>query len=221
MKIGNAPCSWGVLEFDLEGEAAGYVQVLDEMAETGYKGTELGDWGFMPTDPEILAREVHSRGLVLLSAFVPVMLKDPDCHATGETIAVRTAHLLAAVEGDLPFIVLADDNGKDPLRTKNAGRIKPEMGLSDSEWEIFAEGRYTHRPGGAPRSWSAHGLHHHCAGFGGDPAEIEKLLTLTHLCRACFDPGHYALRGRPAPRAAPTCRPDAALPLQRFPSRGG
>jgi len=31
IKIANAPCSWGVLEFDLEGEAAGYQQVLDEM----------------------------------------------------------------------------------------------------------------------------------------------------------------------------------------------
>ena len=51
IRVANAPCSWGALEFDLEGEAPGYVQVLDEIAETGYAGTELGDWGFMPTDP--------------------------------------------------------------------------------------------------------------------------------------------------------------------------
>jgi hypothetical protein len=31
IKIANAPCSWGVLKFDLEGEAAGCQQVLDEM----------------------------------------------------------------------------------------------------------------------------------------------------------------------------------------------
>ena len=42
IKIANAPCSWGVLEFDLEGEVAGYAQVLDEMRATGYDGTELG-----------------------------------------------------------------------------------------------------------------------------------------------------------------------------------
>jgi len=48
IKVANAPCSWGVLEFDLEGTAAGYIQVLDEISETGYIGTELGDWGFMP-----------------------------------------------------------------------------------------------------------------------------------------------------------------------------
>jgi hypothetical protein len=54
IKIANAPCSWGVLEFDLEGEAAGYAQVLDEMHITGYDGTELGDWGFMPTEATTL-----------------------------------------------------------------------------------------------------------------------------------------------------------------------
>ncbi len=47
IKIANAPCSWGVLEFELEGKFLGYEQVLNEIAETGYAGTELGDWGFM------------------------------------------------------------------------------------------------------------------------------------------------------------------------------
>lgn len=197
MKIGNAPCSWGVLEFDLEGEAAGYVQVLDEMAETGYKGTELGDWGFMPTDPEILAREVHSRGLVLLSAFVPVMLKSPDCHSDGETVAVRTARLLAEVEGDLPFIVLADDNGKDTLRTKNAGRITPEMGLSDYEWQTFAEGATRIAQAVRRETGLRTVFHHHCAGYVETPAEIDKLLKLTDpsLIGLCFDTGHYRLGG--------------------------
>ena len=51
IRIANAPCSWGALEFDLQGKAAGYERVLDEMQRSGYAGTELGDWGFMPTDP--------------------------------------------------------------------------------------------------------------------------------------------------------------------------
>ena len=51
IRVGNAPCSWGVIE-NVEGERGGYAKVLDEMAETGFAGTELGDWGFMPTDPD-------------------------------------------------------------------------------------------------------------------------------------------------------------------------
>jgi inosose dehydratase len=197
IKIANAPCSWGALEFDLEGAAPGYVQVLNEIVETGYAGTELGDWGFMPTDPQILAEEIHSRGLVLLGAFVPVMLKKPGCHAAGEEVAVRTARLLAAVEGDLPFIILADENGKDPVRTQHAGRITPDMALSSAEWEIFAQGAI--RIAGAVRRET--GLrtvfHHHCAGYVETPAEIDRLLSLTEpdLLGLCFDSGHYRFGG--------------------------
>ncbi|HRE29281.1 MAG TPA: hypothetical protein PK954_21725, partial [Anaerolineales bacterium] len=72
-KIANAPCSWGVIE-GIEGERGGYVRVIDEMRETGYVGTELGDWGFMPTDPDVLGRELGSRGLSLLASWVSVFL---------------------------------------------------------------------------------------------------------------------------------------------------
>jgi inosose dehydratase len=197
MKIANAPCSWGVLEFDLEGEAAGYIQVLNEMSETGYEGTEFGDWDFMPTDPTKLAAEIHSRGLKLLSAFIPVQLKDPAAHPGGEETALRTARLLAAVEGSLPFIVLADDNGKVPLRTKNAGRIKPEMGLSESQWQIFAEGAQRIALAVKRETGLRTVFHHHCAGYVETPAEIDHFLTLTdpNLIGLCLDTGHYRLGG--------------------------
>ena len=58
---------------------------------------------------------------MLLGAFVPVFLKDPASHQAGIEVAVRTARLMAAVEGNLPFVVLADENGRVPERAKNAG----------------------------------------------------------------------------------------------------
>ena len=197
IKIANAPCSWGALEFDLEGEAPGYVQVLDEIAETGYAGTELGDWGFMPTDPQKLAEEIHGRNLVLLGAFVPVSLRDPSAHEAGIDVAVRTARLLAAVEGSLPFIVLADENGKIPERTKNAGRVTPEMGLNDTEWQIFAEGATKVAEAVKRETGLRTAFHHHCAGYVETPAEIEKLMSLTdtRLLGLVFDCGHYRFGG--------------------------
>lgn len=195
--IANAPVSWGVLEFNLEGGAAGYAQVLDEIQETGYSGTELGDWGFMPTDPEALKAELAARNLTLLAAFVPVDLSKPEAHASGEEVTLQTARLLAATGGDIPFIVLADDNGKDPARTQNAGRIQPEHGLSEEKWQIFAEGAERIANSVQEQTGLRTVFHHHCAGFVETPEEVEKLLSLTDssLLGLCFDSGHYAFGG--------------------------
>jgi inosose dehydratase len=197
MLIANAPCSWGALEFDLDGKAPGYVQVLNEIVETGYAGAELGDWGFMPTDPQKLAQEVHSRGLTLLGAFVPVRLKDPAAHPAGVAAAVRTARLLAAVEGDLPFIILADENGTEPERTRNAGRVTPEMGLSEAEWQIFGEGATQVAEVVRKEAGLRTAFHPHCAGYVETPAEIDKLMALTDptLLGLVFDCGHYRWGG--------------------------
>lgn len=198
IRIGNAPCSWGALEFDLDGKAAGYTQVLNELAETGYAGTELGDWGFMPTDPDKLAEELNSRRLTMLGAFVPVALKDPDTHAAGVESALKVARLLRATAdrtgGYLPFLILADNNGSDPVRTKNAGRIAPEMGLSDPEWRVFARGAETVARAVRDETDLSTVFHHHCAGYVETPDEIATLLDLTDpdVLGLVFDTGHYA-----------------------------
>nr|MBD3620773.1 xylose isomerase [Sunxiuqinia sp.] len=87
IKVANAPCSWGALEFELEGKPLGYGQVLAEMAETGYAGTELGDWGFMPTDPKQLRQVLREKSLELLGAVVPVALAKEESHAAGVELA--------------------------------------------------------------------------------------------------------------------------------------
>ncbi len=197
IRIANAPCSWGVLEFDLDGEAAGYIQVLREMKETGYAGTELGDWGFMPTDPKMLKSELSAHELKLLGAFVPVDLSDADAHEPGVKSAMQTARLLAAVSGETSFIVLADDNGKDPTRTQNAGRIKPEHGLSQDDWLTFANGAERVAREVLHQTGLRTVFHHHCAGYVETPADVDKLLSLTdpELLGLCFDTGHYAFGG--------------------------
>ena len=204
IRIGNAPCSWGVLEFGLEGETADYRRVLDEMQETGYEGTELGDWGFLPTDPHRLREELRARGLSLLGAFVPVALKDPQAHAAGQEAAVRTARLLADVQAALgsipngaPCIVLADDNGKDPVRAQNAGHIRPEHGLSAAEWQTFAVGAQQIAEAVRQATGLRTVFHHHCGGYVETPAEVDRLMGLTDplLLGLCFDTGHYSYGG--------------------------
>ncbi len=193
--VGNAPCSWGTLEFEeAKGEPVGYAQMLDELAATGYTGTELGDWGYMPTDPAALRAELDRRELVMLGAFVPVALENLQSHVAGVEAAVRTARLLAAVASKpQPYLVLADDNGSIPERTKLAGRVPAEAGLTAERWKIFAAGADRIARAVLNETGLRTVFHHHCAGYVETPDEIARLLELTDpaLLGLVFDTGHY------------------------------
>lgn len=197
MKVANAPCSWGILEFGLEGQTDNYQKVLDEMSSTGYVGTELGDWGFMPTDPDTLKKELNARQLYLAGAFVPVNFINPDDHQTGLLLALKTAQLLAEVGGDDTHIVLSDDNGKNPVRTRNAGRIQPKYGLTTDQWKTFSEGVNYVAEKVLKETGVSCVFHHHCAGYVETPEEIKIFLELSDpdFVNLCFDTGHYAYGG--------------------------
>ncbi len=206
IKIANAPCSWGTLEFEgMSGQRITCKQMLDELRETGYAGTELGDWGFMPTTPAALREEFGERRLDMVGAFVPVELKHQEAHAAGEAEALKIARLIAGVKADRhPFVVLADANGTDPVRTRHAGRVTSEMGLSDAEWKVFAQGaeriaQAVRRETGLPTAF-----HHHCAGFVETPSEIARLMELTdpEILGLVFDTGHYTYGTGTGGRAA-------------------
>ncbi|HLZ60612.1 MAG TPA: TIM barrel protein [Ktedonosporobacter sp.] len=233
IRIANAPCSWGTLEFaGMSGERITYEQMLDELRDTGYVGSELGDWGFMPTEPVALKEELAKRSLTMVGAFVPVALKYEEEHGNGAEQALQVARLLAAVEPPLrgpevipvgrattlgsatesqesdqrPFVILADANGTDPVRTRNAGRVTAEMGLNKQEWEIFARGaehiaRVVRDVTGLPTAF-----HHHCAGYVETPEEIARFLDLTDpaLLGLVFDTGHYLYGTGPRVVARPT-----------------
>ncbi len=196
LRLGNAPCSWGTLEFDeTKGEQIPYGRMLDELAATGYTGTELGDWGYMPTEPAVLKQELTRRSLAMLGAFVPVALADAAAHDAGIATAVRTARLLAAVASDpKPVLVLADNNGSVPERTRNAGRITPAMGLSPAQWRVFAAGANKVARTVRSETGLTTVFHHHCAGWVETPDEIATFLELTDpdVIGLVFDSGHYA-----------------------------
>jgi inosose dehydratase len=194
LRVGNAPCSWGTLEFEeAKGEQIEFSRMLDELVETGYTGTELGDWGYMPTDPAALSGELKKRKLVMLGAFVPVALKYPAAHEAGIADAVRTARLLAAVATDpKPYLVLADSNGVEPDRTLNAGRATPEMGLTTQEWKIFGNGANNVARAVREETGLSTVFHHHCAGYVETEEEIARFLESTdpNLLGLVFDTGH-------------------------------
>ncbi|NTU84357.1 MAG: TIM barrel protein, partial [Chloroflexales bacterium] len=127
--------------------------------------------------------------------FVPVALRDPAAYSPGLGQALRVARLLAAA-GDTarpPFLVLADNNGTDPERTRSAGRVTRAMGLSAAEWSVFAAGADLVARAVREETGLRTVFHHHCAGFVETPDEIATLLELTDpaLLGLVFDTGHY------------------------------
>ena len=175
-----------------------YAQMLDELAASGYTGTELGDYGFLPTEAAVLRRELAARDLTMLGAYVDVALADPTALEEGQKRAVMVARLLKSVAdlGDpdwQPYLVLADVHSRDPLRFQHAGRVTSEMALSDAEMQAFAENADAVAKAVREETELKTVFHHHCAGFIETPDEIERFLALTdpELVGLVFDTGHY------------------------------
>src|SRR5262249_53310507 len=101
-----APDSWGVLDYPGPSWEQSYEKMLDEMVAAGYPGTELGPYGFFPTDASLLKQELGKRKLKLLGSFVPVVLSDPASAAIAVEQIRKVGDLLSTLGA--PFLVLAD-----------------------------------------------------------------------------------------------------------------
>lgn len=192
IKVGTAPVSWGIMEVDGWSEQQPYGSVLDEMREALYSGTELGPYGYFPSEPDRLRAELKERGLDLVAAFVPIPLSDGSQHEAALAEVMRTAELLA--EAGARKIVLADAMSRERMAV--AGRVSASDGMSDEQWEEAA--RTLAR---AARSCQALGLdavfHHHAGTYIETPDEIERLSESVDadLLGLCLDTGHYYYGG--------------------------
>ncbi len=194
IKIASAPVSWGIYEFEGIEPKFKYTQVLDEIADTGHTGLELGPWGYLPTDPAVLRVELNKRGLQLLSSFVPVKLVDASAHTDAEAFALQVGALLAELGAG--YVVLADDNGSVDELVKAAGKRSGSK-LDAAQWDVVAQGVTRI----ASKLKSELGLqtvfHHHGAGYVETPDEVRELFKRTDpdLVGLCLDTGHWHFAG--------------------------
>ena len=192
IKIATAPVSWGVMEVEGWARKQSYGEVLDEMVQAGYTGTELGPYGFLPTDSTELKRELGKRNMALLGAFVPLPLGRPEQHRKGMQEALVTARLLAA--NGAPFLVLADEMSEK--RMAIAGRAGESDGYTPAQWEDAA--KLIGCIASSAREIGVRSVFHHHAGtYVETPGEVARLLELTDpdLLGVCLDTGHYLYGG--------------------------
>jgi inosose dehydratase len=183
--LANAPVSWGV-EHGFEPPIA-YGPMLDELRRAGYDGTELGPYGYMPTEPDALSRELDRRSLRLVSAFVPIELKTPNA-------PLDELEEVTRLLGDLgsTHVVLAD--ALWPERTRVAGRAAGgEASLTEGEW-AFVEANVARAAEIADRRGLRPVLHHHVGTYIETPDEVTRMLDRTTV-GLCLDTGHYVYGG--------------------------
>jgi inosose dehydratase len=190
----SAPVSWGIQESVAVPADYPYTRVLDEIAQAGYIGTELGPYGFLPSEPEALRRELSKRSLTLCSAFVAFELGNRSARAAGLLHVERSARLISAAGARL--LILSDE--VVPERSAVAGR-HDEANLhswTDSQWQAAAE---TVRE--VIRISRGVGLgvafHHHVGTHVETPEEVDRLLRLLspEELGLCLDTGHYVYGG--------------------------
>ena len=108
LKLGSAPDSWGIW-FAGDPKQLPWQRFLDELSEVGYRWTELGPYGYLPTDPDVLARELEVRNLGVAGGFVKFDLEAPDIWTTAAAAVDETSAFVWQVGGE--YIVIIDKLG--------------------------------------------------------------------------------------------------------------
>jgi inosose dehydratase len=190
IKIGSAPDSWGVW-FPNDPKQTPWQRFLDEIAQAGYEWTELGPYGYLPTDLPTLRTELDRRGLKVCGGCVISHLEKASAWPELERQVLGSGELLAALGA--PFLVLIDDTYSDLFTGKQTRPLR----LEDSAWKRLID--TTHRV--ADLAGERFGLklvfHPHAETHVEYEDQIEALLEQTDPERVslCLDTGHHAYRG--------------------------
>lgn len=192
LKIGNAPCSWGV-EFADDPRNPSWQSVLDACRDAGYRGIELGPVGYMPEDPAVLGDALAARNLELIGGVVFRPFHDPGQWDSVREASVRTCEALKA--HGARHLVLIDSIS--PRRAPTAGRPAEAEQMSASEWRQFRD-RIAEIARMAADSYGLiPSIHPHAGGFMDFEDEVERLLADVDsaLLKICLDTGHSLYAG--------------------------
>lgn len=192
IRIGNAPCSWGV-EFADDPRNPTWRSVLKDCAEAGYKGIELGPVGFMPEDPVELGEALAEHDLDLIGGVVFRAYHDPAAWEDVVDATHRTARALRAHGAQ--HLVLIDSIS--PRRAPTAGRATEAEQMDKAEWTAYRNRIAESARIGAEEYGLTVGIHAHAAGFMDFEPELERLLSEVDesLLKICFDTGHHSYAG--------------------------
>jgi inosose dehydratase len=187
VKLGTAPDSWGVWFADDDRQTP-WERYLDEAHDVGYRWTELGPYGYMPSDPAQLERELVARSLQLCAGIVMFDLERQDAWRDAEPVVEAVCALLRALGAE--FLLVIDDVYTDLFT--GTPRLSPT--LEDREWSELVS-----RTAAVAEIAERHDLraafHPHAQTHVETEEHIERLLADVPGLNLGLDVGHHAYCG--------------------------
>ena len=190
VKIGSAPDSWGVW-FPSDDKQIPWQRCLDEIAEAGYEWTELGPYGYLPTDRATLQNELSKRGLRASGTFAMGHLEDDAAWPGLEKQVLGAGESLAYLGAE--YMILIDDTYTN-LWT---GEATAPGKLDDEAWKRLVDRIHYVVDLVRERFGLQVVFHPHAETHVEYEDQIERLLSQTDPERVvlCLDTGHHAYRG--------------------------
>ena len=190
VRIAASPDSWGVW-FPDDDLQTPWRRFLDEAVEAGFEWTELGPYGYLPTDLSMLRPALESRNLKLCGAFAMEHLDDPSLRPEVDRQVNGAGEILAALGAG--FLVLIDGTYTDQA----TGEPTAPRELSSDAWKLLID--TVHDLSDAIRGKFGLQLvfHPHAETHVEYEDQIETFLEQTDPDRVslCLDIGHHAYRG--------------------------
>jgi len=203
MNIGCAPCCWGV-DDPKNPHLPHWTQVLQEAATAGYKGIELGPYGYIPLDVDVVRAELNARGLSITAGTIFDDLVNPDnlpslLKQTREICAlIKQLPQLPTEPGQrfaVPYLVVMDWGHTE--RDYAAGHCDRAPRLNATQWAAMVE----HIRQIATVARDEFGvravIHPHAGGYIEFADEIDQIVAdIPHdVAGLCLDTGHLYYSG--------------------------
>ncbi|AKZ28010.1 TIM barrel protein [Ralstonia pseudosolanacearum] len=203
MKIGCAPCCWGVDDVR-NPHLPPWRRVLSEASLAGYSGIELGPYGYLPLEADVVRAELDARGLSITAGTIFDDLVSPEnlpslLRQTREICAlIRQLPPLPTQAGQrypAPYLVVMDWG--HPERDYTAGHTERAPRLSDAQWAGMVE----HIRQIAEVARGEFGvravIHPHAGGYLEFDDEIDRIVAdiPAETAGLCLDTGHLYYSG--------------------------
>ena len=180
-RIAGAPISWGVCEVPGWGHQLPPERVLTEMRTVGLAATEVGPAGFLPAEPDALARTLAEHDLHAVGGFVPVVLHVPGADPVPEVDRVLDGFVAVGAT----TLVLSADSGRTGYDTRPT--------LDDDGWRTLLGNLDRLAARAAARGITAV-LHPHVGTMVEDPDDVRRVLDGSRIA-LCLDTGHLLIGG--------------------------